>query len=75
MKDENLEVMFARVRGWDEERKQQAFELLLALEKYGDVLYPLTEEEAADIAEGVAEAERGEFATPEEIARVFRRSP
>lgn len=38
----------------------------------GDYYEP-TEEELADIREGLAEEERGEFATEEEIAHVFRR--
>ncbi len=74
MKDTDLEVMFARVRTWSDERKEQAFGLLLALEKFGEVPFPLTDEELAELDLAIAEADRGEFATQEEIDRVFRRN-
>ena len=48
-------------------------DLLLALEQDNGDIHELTDEELADIREGLAEADRGEFATEEEIAHVFRR--
>lgn len=71
MEDE-LEVMLGRVRGWPAERKEQALGLLIALERFGEVLYPLSPEEIADLEEAEAAEARGEFASEEEVARVFR---
>jgi predicted transcriptional regulator len=73
MKDDDLEALFARVRTWAPDLKAEAVDALLALEEDADDYYEPTEEELADIREGLAEEERGEFATEEEIARVFRR--
>jgi len=35
--------------------------------------YELTEDERADIEEALAEAERGEFATDDEVAAMYKR--
>ncbi|MEI9885054.1 MAG: hypothetical protein WDN08_00925 [Rhizomicrobium sp.] len=73
MAKDDLETIFARVRTWAPDLQKEAIGALLALEQDGGDYYEPTEEEFADIREGLAEAERGEFATEEEIARVFRR--
>ena len=73
MTKEDLEAIFARVRSWTPDLQAEAADMLLALEKDSTDYYELTEEELADIREGLAEEERGEFATEEEIRHVFRR--
>jgi predicted transcriptional regulator len=73
MKNDELEALFARIRTWAPDLQKEAIDALLALEQDGEDYYEPTEEELADIREGLAEEERGEFATEEEIAHVFRR--
>ncbi|HXC57272.1 MAG TPA: hypothetical protein VNU97_18370 [Rhizomicrobium sp.] len=73
MTEEDLEAVFARMRSWTPDRQAQALDILLALEQERDGFYELNEEELADIREGLAEEERGEFATEEEIRHIFRR--
>jgi predicted transcriptional regulator len=73
MKKDDLEDILARVRTWTPELQAAAIDTLLALEQDAADIHELTDEELADIREGLAEADRGEFATEEEIAHVFRR--
>ncbi len=74
MKNDDLETIIARVRVWPPERREQAVGLLLALERFGEVLYPLTDEEAAELEEAIAEMDTEEPASDTEVMAVFRRS-
>jgi predicted transcriptional regulator len=62
-----------RVKTWPPERQEDAARVLLRMEEAGTELYPLSEEELADIEEGLREIERGEVATEEEVAALFSR--
>ena len=73
MTKDQIEEVLERVRTWPKERQEDAIELLLALEREGTQPYVLSEEEREDIERGLAEADRGEFATDEEVAAVFNR--
>lgn len=73
MTKEQLEAVFDRVRSWPEWRQQEAVGLLLAIEAE-PVVYPLSEEERADLEEALAEMDRGEVASQQEVDAVFRRS-
>ena len=73
MKNDDLEEIIARVRVWPAERREQAVGLLLALERFGEVLYPLTDEEAAELEEAVAEMDSEEPASDAEVMAAFRR--
>jgi predicted transcriptional regulator len=70
---EQIEAVFGRVRTWPERRQEDAAKLLLAMEAHGTVVYQLSEEEQADIEESLAEIDRGEVASDEEVAEVFNR--
>lgn len=74
MTKDEIEDIFARVRTWSPDRQEAAVDLLLALEEDSTDLYELSPEELCDIEKGLAAAGRGEFATEEEIGRVFRRN-
>jgi len=45
--------------------------VLLELERESQDIYELLDEERADVGEGLAEADRGEFATDEEGQALF----
>jgi len=74
MTKEQLEAIFDRVRSWPEPRQQEAIGLLLAIESETGV-YELSAEEQADLEEALAEMDRGEVASEEEVNAVFRRTP
>jgi predicted transcriptional regulator len=72
MRNEDLEALFDRVRTWPAEKQEEALAALQWLEGCEDV-YELSPEEDADLDEALAEMDRGEVATPEEVAAVFGR--
>ncbi len=73
MTKEQIDDIFDRVRSWPLQRQEDAAAILLRLEEQGTDVYELTEEELADVEAGLEEAERGEFATDEEVEAVFSR--
>jgi hypothetical protein len=68
-----IEGVFERVRTWPEERQRDAAAVLLQLEAEGTDVYVLSAEEREAIDEGIAEADRGEFATADEVEAVLSR--
>jgi predicted transcriptional regulator len=73
MTKDQIDAVFERVRTWPQERQEDAARVLLQMESAGTELYELSEEESADIEEGLKEIERGEVATDEEVAALFSR--
>jgi len=73
MTKEEIRAVFERAQAWPQDRLEEAARCLLALERLGTGVYVLSEEEEADIAEAMAEIERGEVASDEEVAAVFNR--
>lgn len=67
-----LEAIFARIRSWSPEMQEDVLDHLEAIVRDFENPYELSPEEIADIEAGEAAAERGEFASDEDIARVFR---
>ncbi|HEX4302500.1 MAG TPA: hypothetical protein VHZ78_06890 [Rhizomicrobium sp.] len=68
MTKEEIDAVFARVRTWPLKRQSQVATYLKAIEKFGDALWPLSDE---DIADFVADLERDEVASEEEVAATF----
>ena len=75
MTKEQIEAVFDRVRTWPLERQEDAAEMLLMMEEQGVAPYELSEEERVEVEAALAEADRGEFATDEEVEAVFNRCP
>ena len=69
-----IDAVLDRVRTWSPERQADAAQLLLAMEGQNGTVYKLSPEELADIEESLREADRGEFATDEEVAAMFNRA-
>lgn len=61
------EAVLDRVRTRPEDRQAYAAFVQLELERESQGIYALSEEERADVGEGLAGADRGEFATDEEV--------
>jgi hypothetical protein len=70
----SFEEILERARGWPKDWQDAAAFMLFTIEKDYPNLYVPTDEERADIEAGLAECERAEFATDEEVAAVFRRN-
>jgi predicted transcriptional regulator len=73
MTKDQIDAVLDRVRTWPPERQEDAVRVLLRMEEAGTEVYQLSEEELADIEEGLKEIERGEVATEEEVAALFSR--
>ncbi len=66
-----LERALARVHALPPEVQDEAARLLLLFAGEDGLVIQLTPEEEADLAEAEAEADRGEFATDEEVQAIF----
>ena len=68
-----LDKALARVRSWSSDRQDDAARLLLAMDHRDAKPYKLTPHERDEIDAALAEVERGEIASEEEVAAVFKR--
>lgn len=75
MTKEELESLFDRIRALPPEKLVEVEEVLEWLERRDSSIYVLTEEERADLDDALAEVDRGEVATAEEVVAVFGRLP
>lgn len=66
-------AVLERVKTWPAERQAYAAHLLLEIEQDGDPVFELTDEDRAAIDESIRQADRGEFATDEEMAAIFNK--
>ena len=66
-----LEQAVEKVKALSKERQEYAAELLEQIAEAGDEVYRLSEEERRLVHEGLAELDRGEFATETEVRGVF----
>jgi predicted transcriptional regulator len=73
MTREQQTAVLDRAKSWPSEQLEEAVEILLALESRAKGVYRLSDEERAGVLRGLEEADRGEFATDEEVAAVFKR--
>jgi predicted transcriptional regulator len=72
MTKDMLAFLLERVEAWPEEAQQELFRAVDEIARRHEPLYELNEEERADILEALAEVERGEIATEEEVRETFR---
>lgn len=73
MTKDEIQAIFERVLTWPSERLADVAELLLQMETANEVADDLTAEDLADLEEGLAEADRGEFASEEEVDALLHR--
>ena len=69
-----IEEVPERVRTWPPERQEDAVRMLLEMEAQGTTVYQLSDDERADIEEGLREIERGEVASDADVAAMFNRA-
>ena len=68
-----LEKGIEAVRRLPEERQDVAGEILLAISEENQSRYRLTPEQIEEVKLAIAEADRGEFATAEEMAALWKK--
>ena len=73
MTREEITDVLERIRTWPKERQEDLARIALQLEQQDIALVPEDEATKAAIAEGLAQARRGEFASDEEIEAVLKR--
>ena len=68
-----LENILARAATWPKEAQEELARVAREIELEHADLYKLSDEERAAIEEGLAQADRGEFVTDEEMEAFFNR--
>jgi predicted transcriptional regulator len=71
MTKQQIAILLERAETWSPEAQDELIRSALAIERKHGGVYQLDDEERADILEGLAEIERGEVATEEEVNAVF----
>lgn len=66
-----IDAVLDRVKTWPRERQEEIAAALLQVEAGGAEVYRLSDEERLDIREGVAEADRGEFASAARLRSIL----
>jgi hypothetical protein len=65
--------VLARVETWPPALQEEALETLLTLEEKGTGIFHIPDDVWSDMQEGVAQAERREFASDEDVAKADKR--
>jgi predicted transcriptional regulator len=68
-----LRKLIEKVESWPDDDQAELLEYAREIESRRKGVYVLSDDERAAIEEGLAQADRGEFATDEEIAAIFKR--
>ena len=71
MTKEQIAVLLERAETWPEEAQQELVRTAIDIERRHAGIYHLDDEERADILEGLAEIERGEVASDEDVQATF----
>ncbi len=68
-----LKEILERVDSWPEKVQQEAVQTLLTIEERGTGIYHVSDEEWADMQEGIQQANRGEYASEEAVAKANKK--
>jgi predicted transcriptional regulator len=71
MTKQQLIVLLERTETWSQEAQEELVRTAIEIERKHAGIYHLDEEERADIREGLAEIERGEVASDDEVRATF----
>lgn len=69
----SLQRLLPAIAQWPEEDQEALAEAAREIEALRTGVYSMSAEEEAAVAEGLAQAERGEFVSAEQIAEVWKR--
>ena len=73
MDAKELAEVLERAQSWPEEDQERLIELAREIEADRSGVYVMTPEEEEAVNRGLAQADRGEFATDEEVAAVWKK--
>ena len=73
MTKEQLDAVLDGIRSWPEEDQEELVEIARAIEARRTGVYEMTDQERAAVREGLAQAERGEFVSDEEMEAFWKR--
>ena len=68
-----LDALVERVSSWPAEAQEEAVSSLLSIEARLVGTYRMSHDERSAVLEGLAQADKGEFVSDEEMATFFRR--
>jgi predicted transcriptional regulator len=71
MTKHQIAILLERAETWPQEAQEELIRSALAIERKHGGVYRLDDEERADIREGLAEIERGEVASEDEVQATF----
>ena len=73
MTKEQLDAVLDGVRSWPEEDQEELVEIARAIEARRTGVYVMTDQERAAVREGLAQADRREFVSDEEMEAFWKR--
>ena len=68
-----LKEMLERVDSWPENVREEAVQTLLIIEERGTGIYHVSDKEWADMQEGIQQADRGEYASDDAVAKANKK--
>lgn len=68
-----IAVLLERVETWPQEAQEELLRSSIDIERKHAQVYRLSDEERADIREGLAEIERGEVASDDTVRNTFKK--
>ena len=68
-----LREVLARAESWPDALQEEAVQTLLTLEERGTGIFHISDDVWADMQEGLAQAERREFVSEEDMAKANKR--
>jgi predicted transcriptional regulator len=71
--NKRLETLLERVAAWPDEAQAELAQVIVEIERQHSDIYRLSDDERAAIKEGLAQADRGEFVSDEDMAAFFKR--
>jgi predicted transcriptional regulator len=71
MTKQQIAILLERAETWSQEAQDELIRNALEIERKHVGVYELDDEELADIEDGLAEIERGELASDEEVTVTF----
>ena len=72
MTKEQLTILLERAQAWPQAAQEELVRTAIDIERKHVGVYQLDDDERADIREGLAEIERGEVASDEEVQATFK---
>ena len=73
MTKEQIDAVLEGVRSWPQEDQEELVEIARTIEARRTGVYVMTDQERAAVREGLAQADRGEFVSDEEMEAFWKR--